>query len=52
MIPSESGKISAIMIASISVGMSFSVNPCESVIGSLITDLFECRVRLNIRLRA
>ncbi len=36
MIPSESREINVIMIASISVGMSFSVSSCESVIRSLI----------------
>ncbi len=32
-------EISAIMIASISVGMSFNESPCESVIRSLIMSL-------------
>ncbi len=39
LIPSENGKINAIMIASISVGMSFRVSPCERVIRSLIMKL-------------
>ncbi len=38
-IRSESGKISVIMIASVSVGTSFSVSPCESVIRNLIMSL-------------
>ncbi len=46
MIPSESGKISVITIASTSFDMSFSVSPCESVIRSLIMSL--CAERSGI----
>ncbi len=38
-IPSESEKVSVIMIASIGVAMSFNVSPCESVMRSLFMSL-------------